>query len=330
MREFREAGGEPHSLPQDSPVIARNFLGTLNPQAMIWVGGTLKPNIVRAIGNHGLPAMLINARGAVLLPRGTGLLPRAVRSVVAPFERIMAVDGATATRLLRAGVNRETVTATGPILPEPTPMPHNQYELTVMAEALGTRPIWLGACIGASEVKDVAVAHLAASRKSHRLMLLFSPLDPEDGPKVAETLREFGLRVCVRSQGDEPDAEAQVYVVDLPGELGLWCRIAPLTYLGGTLRAESHLSPYDPIALGSAIVHGTRKAPYLTEFSRIAQAEASREVRSAAELGIAVGSLIAPERAAQMALAGWEEVTRSSESVNAIVRRCVDILETAQ
>lgn len=313
--------------PADSPTKIRAFLETYSPRSLIWVAGALRPALLRGVTKSGIPATLINARAQDLFTRGVGWLPRSIGHSLVAFERIMAADGATATRLVRGGVPREKVEATGPIMEEPLPLRHDQNELTVMAETLSTRPVWLAADVRDSEVTHMAAAHLAASRKSHRLLLVLHSHLSEAGGGIAQVLREQGLSVGLRSDGDEPEPEHQAYVVDLPEELGLWYRLAPLTFMGGTFSGETSLSPFDPIALGSAVIHGPQKALQEARYARLAKVEACREVRTAAQLGIAIGSLISPEQTARMALAGWEEITRNAENINALVERALGALE---
>ncbi|MGJ8611864.1 MAG: 3-deoxy-D-manno-octulosonic acid transferase [Octadecabacter sp.] len=316
--------------PAESPAKIRAFLDEWQPTLLIWNGGAVRPILLRCAEKAGLPATLINARNTLLFSGGSSWLPRATRNAVAPFSRILTADGATATRLTRGGVPRDKVEATGPILEEPIALPHDANELTVMVEALNTRPIWFAADIVAAEVSHIAAAHRAASRKNHRLLLLITPRDINSGPDVAKALRDAGFKVGVRSEGDDPEPEHQAYVADLDGELGLWYRIAPLTFLGGSLRGGSVMSPYDPIALGSAVVHGPIKTPHKLRFERLAQTQACREIRSSAELGIAVASLVSPEQTARMALAGWTEITRNADIINGLVKDAVQSREPAR
>lgn len=313
------------SAPQDTPAKATEFLEAWRPEYLIWNGGPVRPALMRLVGKARVAATMINARNAGLISGGTRFLPGALKAAVSPFRRILTVDGATATRLTRGGVPRDAVAAIGPILEEPVTLPHDQNELAVMAEAIDTRPMWLAACLAPGEVTAVAEAHLAAMRKSHRLLLILAPSDLDDGPQVAETLRGAGLKVGLRSDGDDPEPEDQVYIADLEGELGLWYRVAPLTFIGGTLNGEgAAVSPFDPIALGSAVIHGRHTAPHDARFARLALAEACREVRTAQQLGIAVSSLTAPEQAARMALAGWEELSRSASTLNQLIADALD------
>lgn len=315
------------AVPAETPAKIRAFWDQWTPLYLIWNGGDLRPALLRSVEKAKLPAIFINARNAGVLAGGSRWLPRAARAAVAPFARVLTADGTTATRLTRGGVARHKVEATGPILEEPTALPHNQYELTVMLEAIGTRPVWFAADVVSSEVADMAAAHLAASRKSHRLLLIITPRDIESGASVAQILRDAGLKVGVRSDGDDPQAEHQAYVADMDGELGLWYRLAPLTFIGGTLAGGGSVSPFDPITLGSAVVHGTHKAPFEARFARLANAEACREIRSAAELGIVVSVLTSPEQSARMALAGWTELTQNADTINQLVKATFEAIE---
>lgn len=308
------------TAPTDSPTKARAFLDHFAPRYLIWNGGALRPALLRAVGNNGMPAVYMNAQVNGIIAGSARWIPGAARAAVSAFEMILTADGATATRLRRGGVPAAKVRATGPILEEPAPPPHDANELTVMVEALEARPTWMAAQVGPSEISHMATAHLAASRKSHRMMLLIAPDSTTDGPKVADELRSAGLKTGLRSDGDDPTADMQAYVADLPNEMGLWYRITPLTFIGGTLSTGANSSPFDPIAVGSAVIHGPQKSPYQDRFERLANVEASREVRTAAELGIAVGTLLSPEKTAQMALAGWEEITRTAHIINEIVQ----------
>lgn len=315
------------SVPADTPTRVRAFLEDWAPLTLVWVGGPLRAVLLRYVADQKIPATLINARSINIMPRGTAWIPGASRNAVSAFEKVLTVDGATATRLTRGGVAREKVQAVGAILEEPLPLHHDQNERTVMVEAVGTRPIWFACNVVDSEIMHMAAAHLAASRKSHRLLLLLTPRDLKTGPQIATHLRETGLQVGLRSAGDDPLPEHQAYIADLPDELGLWFRIAPLTFMGGTMSGEGSLSPFDPILLGSAILHGTLKSPHEDRFTRLAKVEACREIRSAPELGIAIGTSISPEQSARMALAGWEEITRNADSINAIIKSCMNHVE---
>jgi 3-deoxy-D-manno-octulosonic-acid transferase len=318
------------SIPTDTHVKVREFFAEWEPQYLIWIGGPVRRVLLHYVKKTGFNATMINARISTLFAGKSRWLPGASRNAVLPFTHVLTADGATATRLIRGGVPREKVVAIGPVLEEPITLPHDANELTVVIEALRTRPLWFATSVTTPEIIHIVAAHLAASRKNHRLLLIINPRDIYSGPYVAQALREAGFKVGVRSEGDDPEPEHQAYVADLADELGLWYRIAPLTFIGGTLAAGGAISPFESIALGSAVIHGPRKSPHATQFARLEQADASRQIRSAAELGIAVGMLISPEQTARMALAGWSEITQNAETINWLVLNAVQSTEVTR
>jgi 3-deoxy-D-manno-octulosonic-acid transferase len=95
--------------------------------------------------------------------------------------------------------------------------------------------------------------------------------------------------------------------------LGLWYRVAPISLVGGSLQPIGGHNPFEPAALGSAILHG----PYVTNFvdiyQRLSEAGAARLVTGPDTLSEAVHELMNPDKAASMAHAAWEVVSQGAE-----------------
>ncbi|NNE86632.1 MAG: 3-deoxy-manno-octulosonate cytidylyltransferase, partial [Silicimonas sp.] len=116
----------------------------------------------------------------------------------------------------------------------------------------------------------------------------------------------------------------QVLIADVPDEMGLWYRLAPTTFVGGTFDPSGPTSdPFDPAALGSAVLHGPETSATPARFERLAHANASLLVKDAAELGIAIKSLLAPDKAATLAQAGWATTTESAP----VIERMVELMD---
>jgi 3-deoxy-D-manno-octulosonic-acid transferase len=81
----------------------------------------------------------------------------------------------------------------------------------------------------------VIAAQRLASRSAHRLLLILAPRTAEDAAPLARDLAQAGLRLSSRAEGEEPEEATQVFLADGPAEMGLWLRLAPLAFLGGTL-----------------------------------------------------------------------------------------------
>ena len=74
-----------------------------------------------------------------------------------------------------------------------------------------------------------------------------------------------GLSVALRSHGDLPKPDVDIFVADTLGELGLIYRLAPIVFMGGSLASHGGQNPIEAIRLGAAVVHG----PHVWNFAEI-------------------------------------------------------------
>jgi len=136
---------------------------------------------------------------------------------------------------------------------------------------------------------------------------------------LAEALQADGWAFGRRTAGAAPGVDAQAYLADTMGELGLWYRLAPVSFVGGSLDSIGGHNPFEPAALGSAILHGPHVANFADIYRRLTEAGAARLVSSPETLAEAVGALLSPDRAAEMAHAAWGVVSSGAEAVDRAV-----------
>lgn len=220
------------------------------------------------------------------------------------------------------------VVISGPLTDTVHALGCNEAECDELAKLLGGRPVWLAVSVNSDEVAMVEAAHRKAFRSAHRLLLVLVPKSPDDAPGIVSALETNGWRVGLRSRGDEPDPDVQVYVADTEGELGLWYRLAPSTFIGGTFVPSSPpAEPFDPAALGSAVLHGPHTGNCPGRFQRLDAQGASILVMDANELGEAVITLLSPDKAASLAQAGWAATTESAHVVERLAELMHGVLE---
>lgn len=147
---------------------------------------------------------------------------------------------------------------------------------------------------------------------------------------LAEAVEARCHHAARRALEEEPEDDVQVLIVEDDSELGLWYRLAPVTWMGGTLfRGGAPRSPLEPAALGSAIVHGPAVAAHADEYARLAEAAACRVASTPAALADAVAELIAPDRVAALARNAWEAISGDAGVTEKIARRALAELDAA-
>ena len=309
--------------PADIPVAVQAFLDHWRPEIVVFAEGELRPAALHEASARNIPLVLVNGRAPVFLRDRDGWYPGLMRSALSRFSHIFAIDEAAARAFRKAGAVLSSVAVTGPMEEESVAPSCLEAERAALARVLAARPVWFAAGLPEREEPAVLSAHRAALRHSHRLLLILMPDDAERAESLARRLEdEDGWAVAQRMKDEEPDPEVEIFVVDNPAEYGLWYRLAPITFLGGTLSGPGPTrNPMEAAALGSAILHGPIAGTHARTLGRLGAARATRAIASAADLGDALGDLLAPDRTARLAQAAWTVCSDGAEVTDQILLR---------
>ncbi len=291
----------------DFPRAVNEFLDHWKPDLAIFAGGELRPALIHEAAQRKLPLLLVEARTPHLMHGREGWFPGVIKGSLTAFRAILALDEPAARALRKAGADPETLMIAGRMEEASAALPHVESDRAALARGLATRPVWLAADIAEGEEAAVIAAHREVLRTTHRLLLILVPQDPARSEALAARIEaEEGWHVANRRREEEPESETEVYIVEGGAEYGLWYRLAPVTFLGGSLDGTGCArNPMEAAAMGSAILYGPRSGPYSAAYGRLGAARAARMIGSGSDLGLALGDLLSPDRAARQAQAAW-------------------------
>ncbi|WP_170439774.1 3-deoxy-D-manno-octulosonic acid transferase [Ruegeria arenilitoris] len=307
-------------LPDEKTGAARGFLEHWQPDMGLWVGGGLMPNVITRAAERGIPMVLLEGENDVRVAFVGKWLPDINRYTFDCFRAIHVTSEDAARQIRRLGVPASKVALFPPLSISPTLRPWPEDELIETNHALAGRPVWLAAWVDAKEFISVLSAHRQAMRMLPRLALILHVADMSEAAPLRKRLETMDLRCANWEDGDMIEDMTQVILASDPEALGLWYRVSPVTFMGSTL--ESGIGGHDPIAaaaLGSALIHGPDVSGYKALYDALDGVGAAREIRTATELGDTVVELLAPDLAANMALAGWQLVTESAPQVDTLI-----------
>ncbi|MSU91935.1 3-deoxy-D-manno-octulosonic acid transferase [Rhodobacteraceae bacterium 2CG4] len=310
-------------VPVDTGPAVRRFLAHWRPDLAVWTESELWPRLLVATRARGIPALLINARMSARSARRMGRLGAYGAALLGRFDAILAQDDAQAERLLALGAPPGRVEVTGSLKDTAQPLPHEPNALKTLVKTLAGRTVWLAASTHEGEEEMVSRAHREARRSVPGLLLILAPRHPERGPRIASDLRAEGWTVAVRSEGGKPDRNTDIYLADTLGEMGLWYRIASVSFIGGSLVDVGGHNPFEPALLGSAILTGPFIQNFETAYTRFRRAGAAVLVPHPGELGAKLAETLPPDRAAALATAAWSV---SSEGAD-VTRRVLAVIE---
>ncbi|MFK7750965.1 MAG: 3-deoxy-D-manno-octulosonic acid transferase [Sedimentitalea sp.] len=315
-------------LDSDQMTSAQQFLLDWRPSLCIWAGGVLMPNLITATHDAGVYLVLIDVSSADFPTRRARWFPDLTQRSLACFDAVMTNNDSAATALTRLGISASKITVGTRLRNSATPPGCSDDELSGITSDLSGRPVWLAARTRPEEGPAILTAHRAALRLSHRLLLILTSDTPEQGRMMKQHVADSELRFADWDMGELIEDNTQVLLSASAEDLGLWYRVAPLTFMANSLAPGARgAPPLDAAALGSAIVFGPKIADHRETYSRLAAAGAARAVDDEVGLGTALVQLIAPDRAAAMALAGWELATDGAELVDRLVDLVQDHLD---
>lgn len=309
--------------PVDTNGSVQRFLEHWRPDFGIVVGTPARPHLIHAAAQRGIPLFHAFAER-----KPEGRLP----GYLSAFHTCLAPSAAMANALRsQQKGDRPAIEIAGPLSDTVYALPANAADVDDIALRLGGRPVWLASGVLPEEIPLIEAAHRKAFRSAHRLLLVVIPREAGHGAEIAAYFEEAGWQAGCRSTGSEPEADVQVYVADTENELGLWYRLAPVAFLGGTFQpAGTPADPFAPAALGSAVLHGpfTGESPW--RYDKLDSQNASVLVQDSADLGEAIIALLAPDKAASLAQAGWAVTTESAHVVERLAELMESLLETGE
>lgn len=286
-------------LPLDAPGFVARFLDHWRPDLSIWAEQEVWPVAVHMCDQRGIPLVMLNARISAASAGKRRFIKALYRDVLARFQQLVAQDAASAAHLKALGAR--DVRVMGSLKVAAPLLQAKPDELARMQAMFQGRKIWVAA---STHLEDEAVAMAAQAQlfaSDPRWLLVLVPRDPK---------RHLALEMpFVRRSRETALAGQPIYLADTFGELGLWYRLAPAALVGGSFGPVEGHNPWEPAALGCAVLHGPRIANFTADYAALHVADAAQEVRDAKSL---VSALMNRDDFQQMGLRGQSLVRRAA------------------
>jgi len=318
--------------PVDRPDAVARFLDHWRPDLGLWIESEFWPNLLAASRARGTPCVLVNARISARSFARWRRLPGLIGPLLRGFSLCLAPDSRQAECLRALGA--DAVRVVGNLKSAAATLPADDQALAVLRAEIGDRPLWLAASTHPGEEAIAAGVHRALAATRPDLLTVIVPRHPERGAEIKALLDERGLTSARRSRGAPIDPAIQVYIADTMGELGVFYRLAPVTFVGGSLVAHGGQNPLEPARLGSAVVVGPRTHNFADFIAAFAAADALREVADETHLAATVAGLLDDPAAARRLGAAGRAVAlaeaRVLDRVEAELAPFIDPLVTAE
>jgi 3-deoxy-D-manno-octulosonic-acid transferase len=320
MMQARLPRGAVHQyVPLDTPRAVSLFLDHWRPAAGLFVESDLWPNLLLEARRRGVKLALINARISERSAAGWRRVPQTARILLGAFDTILAQNEEFATRF--RGLGAREVTVAGSLKADAPPLSCDQATLAVMMNAIGNRPVLLAAQTHPGEDETILPAHDALRARFPDLLTVIVPRHVERGPDIAML---SGSRTCARrAAGERITPGTAIYIADTMNELGLFYRLSPFCFLGGTLVPMQGHNPLEPAVLNCAILAGPSRANSAQAFEAVLSAQGFGSVYTSGDIAREAERLLSN---AQSARDAGLAAARGAASLSGAVEKTIVML----
>jgi len=284
-------------VPLDTPSAVARFLDHWRPDAGLFVESDLWPNLILGAKARGVKLALVNARISARSAERWGWAKKSVAALLASFDMVLAQDDEGAERFRKLGARN--VEVVGSLKADAPLLPVDEDALAQLRQAIGPRPVLLGAQTHPGEDETLLPAHDLLRARFPDLLTILVPRHTVRG---ADLEMLCGARACKRrSTGGQISPQTSVYIADTMGEMGLFYRLAPFCFLGGTLVPLGGHNVLEPAALHCAVLAGphTNSAP--RAYEAVLQAQGFGRIASSSDIAREAERLLGDPAAARAA-----------------------------
>ncbi|SLN46677.1 3-deoxy-D-manno-octulosonic acid transferase [Roseisalinus antarcticus] len=244
--------------------------------ALVLLENEVWPNRIAMTQSRGLPLIFAGARMSARSARRWARRPALARALLGGARLVAPQDSASAARFRDLGVAPDRLLP--PFQLKSLYLPRSAPPDPALARTFPRDASLLAASTHPGE-EDIALDAFGIARK-HRpdLRLILVPRHPDRAPAIARL-----APMARRSLGEDP-ASHPVYLADTFGEMETWYRLAPVALVGGSLTETGGHTPYEPAALGCAILHGPHVANFAEDYAHLDAGGGALQVSDAASL----------------------------------------------
>jgi 3-deoxy-D-manno-octulosonic-acid transferase len=250
-------------IPYDSPRFVARFLDHWQPNLALFIESDLWPNLILAGASRRLPMVLVNGRMSQRSFPRWRRMSKTIAALLGRFDICLVQSEIDAERFTALG-GRNVVITGNLKLDVPAP-PADESRLERLLFVTRGRPAVIAASTHPGEEEIILSAHRALAAYFPSLLTVIVPRHPNRGEAIARMIAASGTEVARRSLEQLPTARTAIYIADTMGELGLFYRLAPIVFMGGSLVPHGGQNPIEAIKLDAAIVHG----PHVFNFAEV-------------------------------------------------------------
>ena len=248
--------------PVDNYYVLNSFLDYWDPKMALFSELDVWPLRTSKVKERKIPLLLINTRMDEKKKASRKRLGKLFSEPLKEFDHIFLQDQSSKLYLMDFGVDEGKTTVNGPLKLAGTMFPDTtdiEKRLNILFK---DKLIWAAASLHESEENEILEAYKIAKQHLPNLVLIIIPRAIELSENTMKKALRYSKRVVKRSDfRDLPKKETAILVVNRIGELGLWYKLAFISFIGNSLsfkQIKTGKNPFEALQANSIVIHGPK------------------------------------------------------------------------
>ncbi|MEK1853574.1 MAG: lipid IV(A) 3-deoxy-D-manno-octulosonic acid transferase [Phyllobacterium sp.] len=276
-------------VPLDLKPAVDRFLAHWQPDLAIICESEIWPMTILELGTRRVPQVLVNGRLSDRSFANWHKRPSIAEALFENLAHVVAQSEVDGERFRALGAR--PVTVSGNLKVDTAVPPVNNAELASMHRMIGSRKTWAAISTHQGEEEIVAQVHHMLKARHRDLLTIIVPRHPDRALEIAAEIEKMGMKVALRSRGDQITPDTDIYLGDTIGDMGLYLRLTEIAFVGRSLTAQGGQNPLEPAMLKSAILSGRNVQNFRDSYQRLIKNGGAKLVRDKDMLAGAVNYL---------------------------------------
>lgn len=266
----------------DVPGWIKRFLNYWQPTTVMFLESEIWPNIVCEVHKRNIPMYLVNARLSDKSFENWKRAKNFMHNILSCFGKILAQSRGDAEKFKYFG--NDNIVQIDSLKYANSVLPYDKGVLDAFRSFCSGRQIFVAISTHDGEEEIILQAHKLINR-AMPITTIIIPRHVQRVSKIAELCNRFNLTCSVKSLAVKGYlSKSDIFIVDTYGEVGTFCRLAQIAFVGGSLVNLGGHNVLEPAALGRIVLHG----PYMGNFAEIMEnlhnLDAAYEVKNAEDI----------------------------------------------
>ena len=241
-------------VPLDLKPAVSRFLDHWQPDLAVFTESEIWPTSIQEMKRRNIPQVLVNARMSDRSFRRWRGASKLAETLFDNFSHVAAQSNTDAERFRKLGAR--PVSMSGNLKVDTKSLPVDNIELKNLRGLIANRPVWVAASTHKGEEEILLDIHLRLIKEFPALLTIIVPRHPDRGGEIEQLVASAGLMSARRTRKQNIRSVTNVYIGDTIGEMGLYLRLSPITFMGRSLSVYGGHNPLEPAAIGTAILSG--------------------------------------------------------------------------